>query len=77
MEVTASEAGLSDAGPWCSRGGRLRRGVQVTEWAFRQKIKVDWAVVEKLYAAGDYTFDQIAEIFAIAHHGDSQASFRQ
>jgi hypothetical protein len=45
--------------------------------AFRQKIKVDWAVVEKLYAAGDNTFDQIAEIFAIAHHGNSQASVRQ
>jgi len=45
--------------------------------AFRQKIKVDWAVVEKLYAAGDYTFAQIAEIFAIAHHGNSQASVRQ
>ena len=45
--------------------------------AFRQKIEVDRAAVEKLCAAGDYTFDQIADIFGIAHHGNLQASVRQ
>jgi hypothetical protein len=29
------------------------------------RYKVDWAAIQRLYAAGDYTFDQIAEIFAI------------
>jgi hypothetical protein len=54
----------------------LAKKVQFTERHFGKKIKVDWAVFENLYAPGDYALDQIAAIFAIAHH-DSFASERR